>query len=105
MYTFYNVYCYLQLLFSMVRCVLVINMYCLDVKTDIIKMLQFLIDNIFIMFRGRDYQQILGIPLNLSYCISQLVLHILSVLVFFLLYATWLKQVTRNEIMMIPALY
>ena len=50
----------------MVRCVLVINMYCLDVKTDIIKMLQFLIDDIFIMFGGRVYQQILGIPLNTS---------------------------------------
>ena len=64
MYTFYNVYCYLQLLFSMVRCVLVINMYCLDVKTDIIKMLQCLIDNIFTMFGGRVYQQIIGIPFN-----------------------------------------
>ena len=48
----------------MVRCVLVINMYCLDVNTDIIKMLQFLIDDIFIMFGGRVYQQILGIPFN-----------------------------------------
>jgi hypothetical protein len=44
--------------------VLVINTYCLDVKTDIIKMLQCLIDNIFIMFGGRVYQQIIGIPFN-----------------------------------------
>jgi hypothetical protein len=51
---FYNVYCYLQLIFSMLKCVLVINMYCLGVKTDIIKMLQFMIDNIFIMFGRRS---------------------------------------------------
>jgi len=35
--------------------------------TDIIKMLQFLIDNIFIMFGGRVFQQTVGIPTGTNY--------------------------------------
>jgi hypothetical protein len=35
--------------------------------TDIIKMLQFLIDNIFIMFGGRVFQQTVGMPTGTNY--------------------------------------
>ena len=33
-------------------------------ETDIIKMLDFLIDNIFVTFRGRVFQQTVGIPMG-----------------------------------------
>jgi hypothetical protein len=40
-------------------------------ETDIIKMLEFLIDNIFVMFGGRACQQIFGIPMGTN-CITLL---------------------------------
>ena len=36
-------------------------------KTDIINMLEFLIDNIFIMFGGRVFQQTIGIHMGANY--------------------------------------
>jgi hypothetical protein len=36
-------------------------------ETDIIKMLVFLIDNIFVMFGGRVFQQTVGIPMCANY--------------------------------------
>ena len=35
-------------------------------ETDIINMLDFLIDNIFVMFLGRVFQQTVGIPMGTS---------------------------------------
>ena len=36
-------------------------------ETDIFNMLEFLIDNIFVMFGGRVFQQTVGIPRQTSY--------------------------------------
>ena len=40
-----------------------------DSKTDIIQMVEFLIDNIYVEFGGHVYQQVVGIPMgtNCSY--------------------------------------
>ena len=38
--------------------------------TDIIKMLKFLIDNIFVKFGGRVFQQTVGIPMGNKLCSS-----------------------------------
>ena len=35
-------------------------------ETDIINMLEFLIDNIFVMFGGRDFQRTVGIPMDIN---------------------------------------
>ena len=35
-------------------------------ETDIINMLEFLIDNIFAMFGGRDFQRTVGIPMDIN---------------------------------------
>ena len=37
------------------------NMY---TELDIIKMLDFLVDNIFVVFAGKVFQQIIGIPIG-----------------------------------------
>jgi hypothetical protein len=38
--------------------------------TDIIKMLKFLIDNIFVKFGGRVFQQTVGIPMGNKLCFT-----------------------------------
>jgi hypothetical protein len=35
-------------------------------ETDIINMLEFLIDNTFVMFGGRDFQRTVGIPMDIN---------------------------------------
>ena len=39
-------------------------------EEDIIRMLEFLVDNIFVVFAGKVFQQIIGIPMGTNWCPS-----------------------------------